>query len=80
MVDKLLFAKCWKMEAISSDIGQSWRITKHNNYLVPLTEFLKSFPELCDDADSHYGLPHPSKIFGLFLSLLYYFDSHPIFN
>jgi len=66
-VGELLFAKCWKMEALSSDISQGWRIVQCNDYSVPLTEFLKTFPELCDNADSHYGLPHPSQIIGLFM-------------
>jgi hypothetical protein len=66
-IGKLLFAKCWKMEALSSDIGQGWCIVQCNDYSVPLAEFLKTFPELCDDADSHYGLPHPSRIIGLFV-------------
>jgi hypothetical protein len=66
-VGELLFAKCWKMEAVSSDIGQGWRIVQHNDYSVPHTEFLKTFPELCEDADSRYGLPHPSRIIGWFI-------------
>jgi hypothetical protein len=65
-VGELLFAKCWKMEAISSDVGQGWRVVKYNDYSVPLTEFLKTFKEFGDDADRHYGLPHPSQIFGVF--------------
>jgi hypothetical protein len=65
-VGELLFAKCWKMEAISSDVGQGWRIVKSDDYSVPHTEFLKTFPEFGDDADRHYGLPHPSWIFCVF--------------
>jgi hypothetical protein len=65
-VRELLFAKCWKMEAIASDVGQGWRVVKSNDYSVPLTEFLKTFNEFGDDADKHYGLPHPSRIFGVF--------------
>jgi hypothetical protein len=69
-VGELLFAKCWKMEmeAISSNIGQGWRVVKSDDYSLPHTEFLKTFPELCDDANSQYGLPHPSRIFGWFRS------------
>jgi len=58
--------QCWKMEAISSDVGQGWRVVKSNDYSVPPTEFLKTFNEFGDDADKHYGLPHPSQIFSLF--------------
>jgi hypothetical protein len=65
-VGEVLFAKCWKMETVSSDVGQAWRVIKSDDYLVPYTEFLKTFPELCEDADSLYGLPHPSRLFGNF--------------
>ena len=65
-VGELLFAKYWKMEAIASDVGQGWRVVKSNDYSVPLMEFLKTFNEFGDDADKHYGLPHPSQIFGVF--------------
>jgi hypothetical protein len=63
-VGEVLFAKCWKMEAVSSDVGEAWRVIKCDDYLVPYTEFLKTFPELCEDADSLYGLPHPSRLLG----------------
>jgi len=68
-VGELLFTKCWKMEALSSDIGQGWCIVQHDDYSVPHTEFLKTLPKLCDDANSCYGLPHPSRIIGLFILL-----------
>lgn len=69
-VGELLFAKCWKMEVVSSDIGQGWRIVQLKDYSLPHTEFLKTFLELCEDADSHYGLPHPSRIIGLFVHII----------
>jgi hypothetical protein len=65
-VGEVLFAKCWKMQAVSSDIGQAWRVVKCEDYQVPYTEFLKTFPELCEDANTLYGLPHPSHLFGQF--------------
>jgi len=58
-------AKCWRMEVITLDVGQGWRVIRCANYSVPFTEFLKTFPELCNDAESCYSLPHPSKIFGM---------------
>jgi len=63
-VGEVLFAKCWKMEAVSSDVGEGWRVVKCDDYTVPHTQFLKTFLELCQDADSRYGLPHPSRISG----------------
>jgi hypothetical protein len=65
------------MEAIASDIGQGWCVVNSNNYSVPHTEFLKTFPKLCDDASIHYGLPHPSRIFGsvFFFRFLHLFSS-----
>lgn len=59
--DNQLFAKCWKMDIVSSDMEQGWRIVKSDDFTVPHTQFLKTFPQFCDDA-SQYGLPHPSKI------------------
>jgi hypothetical protein len=63
-VGEVLFAKCWKMEAVSSDVGEVWRVVKCDDYIVPHTQFLKTFLELCHNADSRYGLPHPSRISG----------------
>lgn len=58
-----LYAKCWRMEAIATDVGQGWRVVKCEDFVVPATDFLKTFPELGEDAVT-YGLPHPSTIFG----------------
>jgi hypothetical protein len=63
-VGEILFAKCWKMVALATDIGQSWRVIQVDDYTVPCTEFLKTFPELIDDANSLYDLPSPTEIFG----------------
>lgn len=68
--DNQLFAKCWKMDIVSSDTEQGWRIVKSDDFTVPHTQFLKTFPQFCDDA-SQYGLPHPSRILcKLFLFVL----------
>jgi len=69
-VGDILFAKCWKMEAISSDTGQAWRVLKGDDYSVVHTDFLKAFPELCKDADTQYGLPHPSRLDGKYKPLV----------
>jgi len=63
-IGDVLSAKCWKMTVVSSDIGRGWRITQCDDYSVTHTQFLKNFPELCND-HSRYGLPHPSQILGL---------------
>lgn len=63
-VGLVLFAKCWRMETVSTDWGEGWRISECDDYTVPLTEFLKTFPELGEDAEALYGVPHPSKIIG----------------
>jgi len=63
-VREVLFAKCWKMTAVSSNVGQGWRIIQCNDFSVAHTQFLKNFPNLCNDANSHYRLPHPSQILG----------------
>ena len=63
-VGGVLFAKCWKMNAISTDVGDGWRIIQCDDFTVSQAEFLKTFPELVEDA-SIYGLPDPSKLFGL---------------
>jgi hypothetical protein len=62
-IGALLFAKCWKMVAISTDVGQGWRVTQCDDYTVSQANFLKTFPELIEDANM-YGLPHPSKLCG----------------
>jgi hypothetical protein len=59
-VGEILFTKCWKMEAISSDVEQGWWVLKSDDFSIPHTAFLKTFPDLCEDADGQYGLPHPS--------------------
>jgi len=63
-VGAILFAKCWKMDAISTDIGEGWRVIQCDNFTVSQAEFLKTFPELIQDANL-YGLPNPSKILGI---------------
>jgi hypothetical protein len=69
-VGDILFAKCWKMVAISSDTGQAWRVLKGDDYSVVHTDFLKTFPELCNDANTQYGLPHPSQLDGKYKPLI----------
>ncbi|KAF7975989.1 hypothetical protein HWV62_8148 [Athelia sp. TMB] len=56
-----LYAKCWKMDVVASDTERGWRVEKSQDFTVPHTQFLKTFPQLCDDA-LQYGLPHPSRI------------------
>jgi hypothetical protein len=63
-IGEVLFAKCWRMEPVASDVDQGWRVIQCDDYSVPHTAFLKTFPDLCEDADQH-GLPHPSKLFGM---------------
>ena len=62
-IGTVLFAKCWKVDAISTDIGEGWRVTQCDNFTVSQADLLKTFPELIEDANL-YGLPHPSKILG----------------
>lgn len=63
-VGAVLFAKCWKMEAISTDVGEGWRVIQCDDFTVSQAEFMKTFPEFVQDANL-YGLPHPSKILGI---------------
>lgn len=77
-VGEILFAKCWKMQTIATDYGGGWRVIKCDDYTVPISEFLKSFPDLCEDVESARSpLPHPSIIVGeLFMLRI----SHIIFT
>jgi len=52
------------MDAISTDIGEGWRVIQCDDFTVSQAEFLKTFPELIQDANL-YGLPNPSKILGI---------------
>lgn len=69
-VGEILFAKCWKMQTIATDYGGGWRVIKCDAYTVPISEFLKSFPDLCEDVESACSpLPHPSIIVGVLFML-----------
>lgn len=61
-----MYAKCWELDPITTDNGSSWRVIKRENYEVPLHQFLKTFPELREDAVSIYSIPDPTQITGLF--------------
>lgn len=64
-VGEVLFAKCWQMQTITTEYGQAWRVLKCDDYVVPLSQFLNSFPDLCSEVDSgRSSLPHPSMIHG----------------
>lgn len=65
----MLFAKCWKMETVSTDQQHGWRVLQTDDYIVSPTQFLKNFPQLLSDAAT-YGLPPPSNIIGLFCLLV----------
>ncbi|KAJ7246704.1 hypothetical protein C8J57DRAFT_1438159 [Mycena rebaudengoi] len=55
------FAKCWKLEPVSTDIQSGWRVRNTDGYVVPATDFLKNFPDLQRDARL-YDLPSPTEI------------------
>lgn len=61
-----MYAKCWELDPITTDNGSCWRVIKRENYEVPLHQFLKTFPELREDAVLIYGLLDPTRITGLF--------------
>lgn len=63
----VLFAKCWEMIPVSTDADQGWRVIQHAEFIVSQNNLLKNFPELCEDAESKYSLPHPSRITGAYL-------------
>jgi hypothetical protein len=52
-IGALLFAKCWKMVAISTDVGQGWQVTQCDDYTISQADFLKTFPELIEDANMY---------------------------
>ncbi|KAF7971706.1 hypothetical protein HWV62_20057 [Athelia sp. TMB] len=68
-VGELLFAKCWRMEAMSTDYGEGWRVIECEGFTVTQHQFLKAFPQLCEDSEK-YGMPHPSRLFGMCLNIL----------
>ncbi|KAJ7290654.1 hypothetical protein C8J57DRAFT_1213292 [Mycena rebaudengoi] len=55
------FAKCWKLEPVSTDIQSGWRVRNTDGYVVPATDFLKNFPDLQRDTPL-YDLPSPTVI------------------
>ncbi|KAH9945634.1 hypothetical protein B0H21DRAFT_693918 [Amylocystis lapponica] len=57
----VLFAKCWGLEVVDTDTSRGWRVIQHPNWVVRQDEFLKNFPELCQDA-MRYGIPDPTCI------------------
>jgi hypothetical protein len=73
-VGDMLFAKCWKMKAVASDTGSGWRVVMCNDYSVIHSDFLKTFPDLCEDA-KRYGFPHPSILFGVSSLLLFNYSN-----
>lgn len=52
------------MEAMATDYGEGWRVIECKGYTVAHNQFLKAFPELCEDSEK-YGMPHPSQLFGV---------------
>ncbi|KAJ7124727.1 hypothetical protein C8R43DRAFT_898835 [Mycena crocata] len=55
------FAKCWKMLAVTSEMGSGWRILQTDDYEIPASRFLKNFIQFQVDARL-YDVPHPSFI------------------
>lgn len=63
MRNKVLFAKCWELDPITTDTGRAWRVIKRDTYKVSQDKFLKNFPDL--QADAHmYSLPDPTQLKG----------------
>lgn len=59
----VLYAKCWDMQPVLSDVGAGWRVYENNAHEIAASRLLKNFPELCTSAPLH-SLPPPSRIFG----------------
>jgi len=63
MCQDLLYAKCWRISTIKSDLGSSWCVIIDDDFEVSQNEFLKTFPELEKDVPLYYSdIPVPSKI------------------
>ncbi|KAI0639900.1 hypothetical protein C8Q77DRAFT_1045284 [Trametes polyzona] len=61
----VLYAKCWEMVPVSSDVGAGWRVIETPGLEVPADRLLKNFPDLCTAAPL-YQLPPPTIIFGIY--------------
>ncbi|KAJ6543258.1 hypothetical protein DFH09DRAFT_1249389 [Mycena vulgaris] len=60
------FAHCWEMLPVVSDEHSGWRvIVRSQPYVVPATDFLKSFPDFKRDA-GYYSVPDPTNIIEIF--------------
>lgn len=57
------YAKCWSMQAVTTDVAQGWRVFERTDYEVPVAHMLKTFPELRADA-AYHGIPDPCTIIG----------------
>lgn len=63
----VVYAKCWKLVPISTDVRTGWRAIKSTGYEVTQDQFLKNFVTLRQDAQSLYGLPDPACILGQYI-------------
>ncbi|KAJ6461447.1 hypothetical protein C8R45DRAFT_1056025 [Mycena sanguinolenta] len=63
-----LFAKCWLLQAVTTDELSGWRVViRSEPYVVAATEFLKNLPDFRADVESgFYNLPNPTNIIGEF--------------
>ncbi|KAJ6462550.1 hypothetical protein C8R45DRAFT_841581 [Mycena sanguinolenta] len=61
-----LFAKCWLLQAVTTDELSGWRVViRSEPYVVAATEFLKNLPDFRADVESgFYNLPNPTNIIG----------------
>lgn len=64
----VLFAKCWKLEAVNTEQSSGWRVIQSQDYEVPLCDFIKNFTDLQSDTVSLYDLPSPTSIIGMYIS------------
>ncbi|KAJ7861865.1 hypothetical protein B0H13DRAFT_1454030, partial [Mycena leptocephala] len=58
--DNVLFSKCWGLEVVNTESGQSWRVI-HREIDVPQDKFMKNLPSIKSDFQ-RYKVPDPSKI------------------
>jgi hypothetical protein len=60
--DKVLFAKCWDLEVVNTESGQSWLVI-HRETEVPQDKFMKNLLGIKSDFQL-YKVPDPSRIKG----------------
>lgn len=59
--EQVLYAKCWGMAVVDSDVGRGWCAVQRDDLEYPVSDFLKNFEDFRRDAPE-YGLPDPSHI------------------